>query len=119
MPTIPRFLLDQVATVRRYTVTRDAKNFPVRALASAAVYPGRLELNAGVTGSVEDTMRRDTVISTKLLFLPPTADVRADDEVTVAGIVYQVDGEPDRLRAFGTVHHIQVQLRITRDAEDA
>lgn len=48
----------------------------------------------GVPGEVPQPGRPDAVSDGVTLYLPPGADVRAQDRVEVAGVLYEVDGQP-------------------------
>lgn len=104
---IPLSLLDQTATVHHFDSVRGPKGFPTRTEVGTDSYPCRLDQRS----SVEDQIRQDVVVTLKLLILPPTAVIEADDEVTVDGRRYRVEGHPDRLRAFGRVHHVEATVR--------
>jgi hypothetical protein len=104
---IPFGLLDQRATVHHFDSVRGPKGFPTRTEVGTDNYPCRLDHRS----TVEDQIRQDIVTSLKLLILPSGALIEADDEVTVDGRRYHVEGHPDRMRAFGTEHHVEVTLR--------
>lgn len=104
---IPLALLDQEATVHHFDSVRGPKGFPTRTEVGTDVYPCRLDSRS----TVENTVRQDVITDLKLLILPSGALIEGDDEVTVDGRRYHVEGHPDRLRAFGREHHVEVTLR--------
>lgn len=108
---LPSSLLDQMATVRHFTVTEDAKGNPRRTLDTTQDYPCRLDQST----TVEEVVRRDTVTVIKRIILPADAVISAADEVTVDEVTYVVEGAPDRLRAFGVVHHVEALLRASQE----
>ena len=108
---IPNFLLDQTAIVTHYELTEDPKGAPVRSVAWTASYPCRLDFRT----TIEETTGRNRTTSQKIVFLPPDAVIYAEDDVVIDGTVYHVQGEPDRLRAFGSVHHVEAELRSVDD----
>lgn len=106
---IPGFLLDQTAVVSRWTTTDDAKGNPVRSVAWTASYPCRVDFRSSTE---DETVGRSQRVDTRMVcFLPPDADVAAEDDITVDGVTWKVEGEPARLRAFGSVHHVEAELR--------
>ena len=111
--SIPLGLLDQVATVHHFASVRGPKGFPQRTETGTDTYRCRLDQRS----TVEDGIRRDTVTTLKLLILPAGAVVELGDEVTVDGRRYEVEGDPNRLRAFGREHHVEASLRSVQDQE--
>lgn len=83
---------------------------PNWAIVTTVDYPGELQpLNTS-----EDIVGQQRTDSTHKAFLPAGADVRATDRLRHQGRDYEVDGEPERWRAWGSDHHVEVRcFRIT------
>lgn len=61
--------------------------------------------------STEDTVDRDTVVSTWRLFLSADAPIAAKDRIVVVGRTFEVVGVPDLLtKPRGGPHHIEAVL---------
>jgi len=58
--------------------------------------------------STEDIVGQQRTESTHKAFLPAAADVLATDRLRHNGIVYQVDGDPERWLFRGAEHHLEV-----------
>lgn len=113
-------LLVQTAEVWRRKPGRDRFNNPIEEWASIASYPCRI--GATMSGGEQDTERmREVYHLMNTVFLPPEADVREDDEISVL--------DPQGAEIFpraavrhkqpivgydGTVHHYEVHIEVSR-----
>jgi len=67
-------------------------------------------------GSNESRQRGETVTSRAVVYAPCGADVRADDQLTIGGLRYEVIGTPSRWAspASGTAYGVEIQAeRVT------
>lgn len=92
---------DTVTIVRPGPPTRDEYGNDVPGPAVETVVPG-----CGISprdstgaGSNEIVQGRDTVVAGLLLYAPSGTDIRATDRVRVAGVLYEVDGQPGVFRS--------------------
>lgn len=64
--------------------------------------------------AAEYVLDREAVTTRWRLFAPEGTDLRATDRVEYAGVVYQVDGEPERWPSpTGRLAHVEALLRRT------
>jgi hypothetical protein len=101
-------LLGQTATVtRRVEGIEDEYGSPVLADSMATDYRARLE----PTGSVEQLVGQDRVVTDFALYLPADAAISHLDHVSIDGTDYEVVGEPARQSSPRGPHHIVAALR--------
>lgn len=112
-------LLTQTATIRRVRPAvagaTDVEGNWAPGLASETTYPCRLERGHGGRQSQTDTEETydqgaERMASTWLLFLPAAADITGRDLVVVDGRKFEVEGEPNVLRAPQGPHHVEAFL---------
>lgn len=77
-------------------------------ITGCAVVPPGARLST--TGGSEIIYGRDTVESRMVLMAPLDADVRATDRVRHDGLVYEVDGQPERFN-MTNLRHIAARLK--------
>lgn len=66
--------------------------------------------------SSEDTVEQERTVTRWRVFLPPDADVHAADRVEWDGVSYEVDGDVERWKRRGVLHHFElVMRRVTGD----
>lgn len=65
------------------------------------------------TGTESATPGQDTVVFGLTVLMPAGTDVRASDQVEVAGVLYDVNGEPSKWKSPSTGHRscTEVQLK--------
>lgn len=65
------------------------------------------------TGTESSTPAQDTVVFGLTVLMPAGTDVRASDQVEVAGVLYDVNGEPSKWKSPSTGHRscTEVQLK--------
>lgn len=63
----------------------------------------------------EDVVDQNRTVTRWRLFLDPTADVTATDRIEWDGDVYEVDGDIERWKRRGRLHHLQaVLMKVTQ-----
>lgn len=92
---------ETVTIVRPGPPSRDVYGNDVPGPAVETVVPGCGIAPRGSTGagSNEIVQGRDTVVVGLLLYAPSGTDIRATDKVRVAGVLYEVDGQPGAFRS--------------------
>ncbi|RDG37960.1 hypothetical protein [Streptomyces corynorhini] len=77
--------------------------------------PAEREVSGAFMQPVTTTERldgRDTVVSGWQVFLPPSTDIRATDQVRWRDDLYEVDGDPQPQDDLaGRTRHLEVRLR--------
>jgi head-tail adaptor len=63
------------------------------------------------SGSTEDQVDRDTVVTDYVLFLLPTSVITSAHRAIEGGRTFEVIGQPDLLRRRQGPHHIEAHLR--------
>lgn len=96
-----------VTVTRRVESTEDEYGSPTLVDSSAVDYRARLE----PTGSVEQLVGQDRVVSDFALYLPADAAIGHLDHVGIEGVDYEVVGEPAIQRSPRGPHHIVAALR--------
>ncbi|GAA2516693.1 phage head completion protein [Winogradskya humida] len=79
--------------------------------AVAVEYPA----GVGPASSTEDVHDQQRTTTRWRVFLPPTADLEATDRVTWDGTTFEVDGDVERWKRRGRLHHVEaVLLKVTQ-----
>lgn len=104
-------LFNQTASiVSRTAAAADRYNNPTYTSVVRGPFPCRLEQ----TSTTEMENDRETVVTVYRLFLLPAAALQADEEVTINGKTYRVDGDPAYREGRSSVHHIEARLKEVR-----
>lgn len=106
-------------TVRRASATAVTRNGygnipsgPARQVSEFTV-PGCLFQPGQGNASVETvTDNQDRIVTRSVLFAPYGSDIQASDQLIIAGITYEVDGDPAPwLDGSGVPHHFEAYLK--------
>lgn len=92
---------ETITIVRPGPPTRDVYGNDVPGLAAEIMVSGCgiAPQGGSGSGSTEIVQGRDTVIVGLTLYAPAGTDIRATDRIRVAGVLYEVDGQPGRFRS--------------------
>lgn len=80
--------------------TRDWDN------ATSATYSAEVQ----PVSSTEDIVNQQQTITRWRLFLPASADLEATDRIVWDGDTYEVDGDVERWKRRGVLHHLEAVL---------
>jgi hypothetical protein len=105
---IPSHLLVHAVTLTHPTTSSDAYNDEVEAYAGGSSITAWLQQN---TRAEPHTDGRDPLVQTWLL-MTNEEDVRGRDRVTFDGVVYEVDGPPEKVYTPAGFHHTEATLRL-------
>lgn len=67
--------------------------------------------------STEDIVNQQQTVTRWRLFLGPDADLQATDRVVWDGDTYEVDGDVERWKRWGVLHHVEAVLMRVNLAE--
>ena len=74
--------------------------------ATSVDYPAEVQ----PVSSTEDVVNQQQTVTRWRLFLGSTADIEATDRIEWDGDTYEVDGEVERWKRRGVVHHLEAVL---------
>lgn len=102
-------LRDKVNIVRA-PLTTDAHGNQVRDWPSAT---RQFDVAADVqpATTTEQTDGRQTTLTRWRVFLPASMDVLVTDRLEWRGLIFEVDGEPERWYRRGAAHHVELLAR--------
>lgn len=81
------------------------------ASATSTLYPATV----GPVSTDEDVVDQNRVTGRWRMFLPATADVVATDRIVYDGDTYDIDGDVERWKRHGRLHHLEaVLLKVTQ-----
>lgn len=105
-------LRDQVVRRRAALVSSGYGNqAPDWPNATSVTYPAEVQ----PISSTEDVVDQDRTVTRWRLFLDSAADVVATDRIEWDGNTYQVDGDVERWKRRGILHHLEaVLLKVTQ-----
>lgn len=106
-------LQDTVVRLRAGTVA-DGYGNPRRdwTTATEASFPADVQ----PTASSEDVVDQDRTVTRWRLFLGPYAELLATDRVRWDGAVYEVEGDVERWKRRGVLHHTEaVLIKVTQN----
>jgi hypothetical protein len=76
-----------------------------------AVYPAEVQ----PISQTEDVAGQQRTQTRWRVFLPPSADVLATDRIVWDGVTYEVEGEVERWKRRGVLHHLEaVLVKVTQ-----
>lgn len=99
-------LIHTVGVKKRVAGSTDRYGNETVAFASAANTAARVEQLTGSTSAEELLKDRDTRLTWFRIFLPPTVDVDALDQIVWGSRTFEVDGEPTTHYDSHVAHHI-------------
>lgn len=107
-------LRDRVTRLRAELVEGDYGNETRDwANATSVDYPAEVQ----PVSSTEDVVNQQRTETRWRVFLPASADLEATDRITWDGDTFEVDGEVERHKARGRLHHVEaVLLRVEQGA---
>lgn len=108
-------LLNDTVTILRATAVKDRYNNDVPGAVTETVVTGCAVVPPGArlstTGGSELTFQQDTVEATMVLLAPLDTDIVATDRVRYDGVVWEVDGKPEKF-TLTSLRHVAARLKV-------
>lgn len=78
-------------------------------------YPAEVQPFPGASSSSEDVVDQNRTTTRWRIFLGPDADLAATDRIEWDGLTYEVDGDVERWKRRGRLHHLEaILIKITQ-----